>query len=518
MTYGPPSGLDHVHREDVVHTFVSEHCCLPGSVSFKDYNYELGMPQVTASQEISGGGQQVLYQYGENFLGQGYGSDPAKILSEQLKSSESLFQGKSYCPELRSGGTFELKGHYNADYDAKYLLYHVVHEGKDGRYLRQGTGGGEQGESQMYSNSFRALLPDRNFRPRCKTPVPRYFGLLSAVIDAEGEGKYAELDEKGRYKVRLPFDSADKPNGKASHWIRLAEPYAGNSAQDQTYGMHFPLVKGTEVLISYVEGDIDRPIILSAVYNENNENPVKRANQARHVIKTKGGNRIIMDDTENKESISLVSCDGKSMLHISSDGVTSTTEEKVVEASWNDKIEAKCGSSMEFTAGSSLEAFGGTKAGITIGFQSELTVGTTLEAALGGKIEIGEMTSLISSEADTAADENISFKGGMNTVVSSFYKKIKIGMIAASICAVGTGVGSWFAIAGAKEDDLDINHKAALIGGSIGGSVGLVGQVAGTIYALAQYKALKTAVSSSYYTTTMDLGKDGADLTVRSSA
>ncbi len=521
MTYAPPSGLDHIHREDVVHSFVSEYGCLPESIRFKDYNYELAKAEVEETQKIDSDVERTEYHYGSNFLGQGYGVGPSQILAQQQESHESIFKGKSYCPDLRTGTTFTLKGHYFSQYNTSYLLCRVEHEGRDNRFLRQEVGGPEQRENQLYENNFRALLVDFTYRPRCTTTVPRYNGLLTAVIDTEGQGQYAELDAKGRYRVRLPFDSADKQQGKASHWIRLVEPYAGNAAQEQAFGMHFPLLKGTEVLLSYVEGDIDRPIIVGAVYNANNENPVNSTNKTQNVIKTKGGNRIVLDDTDGKESISLAAAGGKSMLVINADGVnpgiTEATTEKCVKASWNDSVEAKCGSSMEFTAGSSLGAFGGTKSELTVGFSSGVTVGASLEAALGGKVELGETSSWISSESTSSADENVSLQGGMNTVVKGYYKAIKIGMIAAAVSSLATGVGSWSAVAGATEDNLGINRKAAVIAGSIVGSVGLIGQIAGTAFALGCYLKIKSKKSNSFYTGTFDLGKDGANLTVRSS-
>ncbi len=521
MVYAPPSGLDHLQREDVVHSFISEHCCLPESVSFKDYNYELSKAEVTATQQVDSNGQHTEYHYGDNFLGQGYGTSPAQVLAQQYGSLEGVFHGKSYCPDLRTGTTFALKDHYYTKYNANYLLYSVEHEGTDLRFMKQELSGPDRSETQLYENTFRALRADVTYRPRRTTTVPRYTGLLTAVIDAEGQGQYAELDSKGRYKVRLPFDSEDKAQGKASHWIRLSEPYAGNAAQEQAFGMHFPLLKGTEVLLSYVEGDIDRPIIVGAVYNANNENPVNSGNKVQNVIKTKGGNRIVLDDTEGKESISMATAGGKSMLVINADGVnpgiTEATTEKCVKASWNDSVEAKCGSSMDFTAGSSLGAFGGTKSEITVGFSSGVSVGASLEAALGGKVELGETSSWISSESSSSADENVSLQGGMNTVVKGYYKAIKASMIVASVSSLATGVGSWAAIAGANEDNLGINRKAAVIAGSIVGSIGLIGQIAGTAFAMGCYLKMKSKKSNSFYTTTMDLGKDGAALTVRSS-
>ena len=86
--------------------------------------------------------------------------------------------------------------------------------------------------------------------------------------------KYAEIDDLGRYKVILPFDQSGNAEGKASRWVRMAQPYAGAN-----YGMHFPLHKGAEVLLTFVDGDPDRPIISGSVPNPDTMSPVTGGNQ-----------------------------------------------------------------------------------------------------------------------------------------------------------------------------------------------------------------------------------------------
>jgi len=78
---------------------------------------------------------------------------------------------------------------------------------------------------------------------------------LHAFIDAEGSGEYAELDSQGRYKVRLHFDVNDEHReGKASCYLRMMQPYANHGGS-----MHFPLTIGTEILLTFLDGDSDRP-------------------------------------------------------------------------------------------------------------------------------------------------------------------------------------------------------------------------------------------------------------------
>jgi len=149
------------------------------------------------------------------------------------------------------------------------------------------------------------------FRPERKTERPRIAGAITARIDAAGSGQYAELDEHGRYKVVLPFDLSGRKDGKASAWVRMAQPYAGSD-----HGMHFPLHKGTEVLLTFIDGDPDRPIIASAVPNPETPSPVKDSNQTMAAITTGGGNKIHIEDRAGSERILLHSPQQKSFVRI----------------------------------------------------------------------------------------------------------------------------------------------------------------------------------------------------------
>ena len=102
-----------------------------------------------------------------------------------------------------------------------------------------------------------------------------------------GYASELELDGQGRYKVKMPFDLSGRQEGKASHWLRMVQPYAGTD-----HGMHFPLHKGTEVLLTFVEGDPDRPIIAGAVPNPEKPSVINDEKQLIGLIKL----RALADD------------------------------------------------------------------------------------------------------------------------------------------------------------------------------------------------------------------------------
>ncbi|MCI5208937.1 MAG: type VI secretion system tip protein VgrG, partial [Candidatus Electrothrix sp. ATG2] len=166
-------------------------------------------------------------------------------------------------------------------------------------------------QTPSYFNNFSCIPAEVQFRPERLAEKTRLDGTLNATVDAAGDGQYAEIDDQGRYKVKLPFDQGDAAEGKASRWVRMAQPYAGAD-----YGMHFPLHKGTEVLLTFVDGDPDRPIIAGAVPNPETATPVKGGNQTQSMIRTGGGNQIRIEDGEGGQQIHMSSPTSNSIISL----------------------------------------------------------------------------------------------------------------------------------------------------------------------------------------------------------
>ena len=112
--------------------------------------------------------------------------------------------------------------------------------------------GAQQGEA--YANTFHSIPSDTAYRPPRETPKPKLYGVLNAKVDASGSGEYAEVNDQGQYKVKLPFDLTGKGDAQASRFVRKAEPYAGPG-----YGQHFPLHSDCEVLLTCVDPEVHNP-------------------------------------------------------------------------------------------------------------------------------------------------------------------------------------------------------------------------------------------------------------------
>ena len=198
---------------------------------------------------------------------------------------------------MRAGHVFSLREHPRQEMNKDYLVLRVVHRGSQAGLIAKdlamdpmGMDDTAAGESS-YRCEFSCIGLDRTYRPPRRTDWPEVIGTLNAKVDAAGSGEYAELDRHGRYKVIMPFDESGRSAAQASCFLRMAQPYAGSHN-----GMHFPLIKGTEVLVCFADGDPDRPYIHAAIPNPENRSPVTVNNQTQLVLLSLSQTLIRIED------------------------------------------------------------------------------------------------------------------------------------------------------------------------------------------------------------------------------
>jgi type VI secretion system secreted protein VgrG len=231
-------------------------------------------------------------------------------------------------------------------------------------------------------NRFTAIPAGVQFRPEQNAVKPKFYGTLNATVDAAGSGEYAEIDDQGRYKVIVPFDRSGIRGGRASRWVRMAQPYAGSG-----YGMHFPLHSGTEVLLTFVDGDPDRPIISGSVPNPETASPVSTSNQTQSMIRTGGGNQFRLEDIA-----------GSQQIHFSS-----PTEESIISLGAPNK-----GNLFMKTNGTSVMNVGNNSTR-TISGEEQTTVEKNNTYKINGKDDLtvkGDRTKLVESNENTTIKGN----------------------------------------------------------------------------------------------------------------
>jgi len=294
LFYNPASGLEGKHLGEAIGAFTCRQKQLPTEIILKDYNYERPSLDITSHADVDEAGRGISYIYGEYFATTEEGERLANIRAEELLCQKQEFFGESTVPYIMPGFTFNMNNHYREDFNQEYLILEVTHEGNQSHLMSGGiaTDAGKSKNQAIYRNTFKAISNEVQYRPERITEKPKISGAIHAKIDSEVDSEYAQIDEQGRYRVRLPFDINDEHmDGKGSAPIRMMQSYAGKNR-----GMQFPLVKGTEVLLTFIEGNPDRPIIAGAVSNPETQGPVNAENMSESVIQTGGNNRIRMED------------------------------------------------------------------------------------------------------------------------------------------------------------------------------------------------------------------------------
>lgn len=233
-------------------------------------------------------GEQWLY--GEHFGTNQEGQVLAKLRAEALGCRHREFHGNGRAVGLRAGYPTRLIGHLRLTLNTRYLIIQVQH---DGSQPLPGLGQDQAGTSGDVNTRFVAIPGDVQFRPQRLTRKPRVQGLLSAIVDGDDTGQPL-LNQNGCYKVIFPFIRSDKGATRGSAWLRMATMSSGTS-----HGMHFPLLKGTEVLVSFIGGDPDRPVITGSVPNSENPNMVSEQNATQSGLSTPGGHYLAMEDSPN---------------------------------------------------------------------------------------------------------------------------------------------------------------------------------------------------------------------------
>ncbi|MEQ8398378.1 type VI secretion system tip protein TssI/VgrG [Thalassobaculum sp.] len=288
LAYRPGSGLANASAASVFQ-FSGRSTLVPAQVCLRDYNYRLPNLTLDVDETVDSDGHGVVVDYGSHFRTPQEGRDLARVRAQELASHKLSFQGRSDSVHLIAGAVFDLTEHFRSDFNTGYLITWIEHEASQALPGIAEIAGPDH--QTAYSNHFGCLPKSVEFRPARKTPKPRMAGLSNATVDASGNGQRAEIDSTGRYKIRQQFDQRGEGAGQASRYMRKAEPYGGANT-----GMHFPLLKDTEVILACVNGDPDRPIIVGAMQNEQYPSVVNSRSSTKNRMRTTSGALFEIDD------------------------------------------------------------------------------------------------------------------------------------------------------------------------------------------------------------------------------
>src|SRR5437016_1347228 len=321
---------------DVVTAFEREHAVQSDKVTLRDYDYL--QPSLQLENSVAGDGKSEVYDYPGNFLKPDEGDRYARLRLEEHEAWRQVVRGASTCRAFQSGWRFDLKEHYRSDANQTYMLVHVQHAGHSGGY-HAGEADGPQ-----YHNSFVAIPHSVPFRPPRTSHKPLVWGSQSAVVVGKS-GEEIWVDKHGRVKVQFHWDRNGKKDESSSCWVRVSSAWSGKN-----WGVvHIPRI-GQEVIVDFLEGDPDRPIITGRVYNADQTPPYALpGDQTQSGVKSrssKGGgtdnfNEIRFEDKKGSEQIVIHAAKDEQIDGENTDSVTIKTGDASITMKNNGDIQIK---------------------------------------------------------------------------------------------------------------------------------------------------------------------------------
>ena len=282
--------------EDVVFTLEAEYRVQTGTASHTDYDFT--KPSTSLFATLAGKRKGEAYDYPGKYATKADGDRYARTRLEELEVGISTVRGESNCMGFESGYKFTLTNHYRDSANMDYTLLMVEHHARNQSY-RSG-----QVDPFDYRNRFEAIPNSVPFRPARRARKPVIEGTQTAVV-VGNSGEEIWTDQYGRVVVQFFWDRIGTSDEKSSCWIRVAQGWAGK----QWGFICIPRI-GQEVIVSFLEGDPDRPIITGSVYNADQMPPYTLPdNQTQSTWKSmssKGGggfNELRFEDKKGSEQI-----------------------------------------------------------------------------------------------------------------------------------------------------------------------------------------------------------------------
>lgn len=235
-----------------------------GKWTFTDYNFETPATSLLSNTDtilkIPGMSKFERFEYPGGYLTKSIGDAWAKIRMEEEEAAYETVAGSSQTTALAPGGKFTYDGHDSSDENKPYVLTSVEHSATD-----ESVGGG--GGRGQYSNKFTCIPADVLFRPPRKSPWPMIYGPQTAIVTGT-QGEEQMVDKYGRIKVQFFWDRKGKKDDKTSCWIRVSQPIAGKN-----WGAQYIPRIGQEVVVNFLDGNPDRPLVTGSVYHAQNMPP-----------------------------------------------------------------------------------------------------------------------------------------------------------------------------------------------------------------------------------------------------
>ncbi|MEM6468436.1 MAG: type VI secretion system tip protein TssI/VgrG [Planctomycetota bacterium] len=303
LPYYPPSNLDRREREHVYEWSISQ-SVQTGAYSLSDFDFERPKADLVATSKVSrkhSHANMEVFDYPGEYLQTSDGEKYARKRIESHQSKHERAEGSAFAFGMSAGNLFKLDGFPRSDQNREYLLVSTTLEVQNNEYVS-----GESDNDTTWNCEFTSIESKQPFRSEMLTSQPIVQGPQTAVVVGK-KGEEIWTDKYGRVKVQFHWDRLGKKDENSSCWVRVAQMWAGK----KWGSIHIPRI-GQEVIVEFLEGDPDRPIVTGRVYNADEMPPYDLpANQTQSGIKSqstkkannKNFNELRFEDKKDAEQV-----------------------------------------------------------------------------------------------------------------------------------------------------------------------------------------------------------------------
>ena len=402
------SGL--VAESETIESFAYNRTICPGRITHKNYNFKRPSLDMTVREEGDTNLVHEIYEYPGDYGVPPEGTAKVKAHLEEVKSLEESAQGTGNCARFTPGSTFTISGHSFEQVNQEYCLIAVEHEGSQPNVYGEHSG---IGGDYTYSNHFIAIPASTVYRTRKTIPKPMVRGLQSAVVTGP-EGQEIHTDEYGRIKVQFHWDREGRKNERSSCWLRTSQPWSGNG-----WGfVSIPRI-GDEVLVDFINGDPDWPIVVGNVNNAASPAlyrlPTNKTQSGIRTRSTPGGgpdnfNELRFEDKKGREEIYLQGEKDWNIL-IKNDKAQQVGHDEALQVGKNrlktvgvDQTE-QVGRNHTETIGANKTITVGSNKSETVAMNSAENVGLAKELTIGGIYQVSVLGAMNETVVGAKAEE-----------------------------------------------------------------------------------------------------------------
>jgi type VI secretion system secreted protein VgrG len=377
---------------EAVTSWVVEKEVQPVTCALNDFDFKKPKTSLLASSKIPrqyGEAKHEIYDYPGEYVENNEGDSLADVRINELQTQYETLHGQTTARGLATGATFKLKNHPRKDQNREYLITSLNLEADAGEFATTGGAAGQAGE--FFGCNFTAIQKSQQFRPARLTPKPIVQGPQTAIVVGPG-GEEIYTDEHARVKLHFHWDRHDKSDENSSCWVRVSQHWAGK----QWGSIHIPRIN-QEVIVEFLEGDPDRPIITGRVYNADQVPPYGLpGNKTQSGIKSrssKGGstanfNEIRFEDKKGSEQV-YVHAEKNQDNVVENDETTDVGHDRTEKVGHDEKITIgndrteKVGNNEDITIGVNRTEKVGSNENISIGVNRTEKVGSNENITIG---------------------------------------------------------------------------------------------------------------------------------------